>query len=260
MEKEKLIALWIDSLERQLAPSEKKQLEDGLSQYPELQAEIQGEHSMWDKLESVLAPNPSQEMDTRFQEMLVSEKKKIKRRQIHLSIGSWLELHWKAGLAFGMIGLVIGYLAFPKNQSDEFQTLAGEMQEMKKMMMLTLIEQPQAQERIRAVSMAKEFRSVDDKVIEVLGQTLADDENINVRLAAIESLVSYWDVPKARETLVANISSQSSPIIQSAIADAMLALGEKNAIEALEELVADETTNAAVKEKIEITVDRLRSI
>ena len=260
MEKEKLIELWVDSLERALDPSERQQLENGLSQYPELHEEIQAERNMWNKLESIDVPSPSQEMDAQFYDLLSSEKKKIKRRQFHLSIGSWLQLHWQAGLAFGLIGLVLGYLVLPKQQSNELQTLAGEMQEMKKMMMLTLIEQPQAQERIKAVSLAREFKSVDEKVIDVLGQTLSEDENINVRLAAIESLVSYWDVPKARETLVANISSQTSPIIQSAIADAMLALGEKNAIPPLEELVEDDATNSAVKEKIAITVDRLRSI
>ncbi len=256
------IEWYMDFLTGELNEEKSEILKTYLETNPELKAELNADETLWNQLGKIETPEPSVAMDARFEAALSGYLAgSAKTSNKSFQIPEWLSLNWRMGLAFSLVGLVMGYGLFrnPAQQS-EISSLTNEVQDMKKMMMLTLIEQPGAQQRIKAVSMAQEFVEVDDKVIQVLGNTLQSDDNVNVRLAAIDALLSYWDNAAARQIMVESIAFQSSPIVQSAIADAMLALREKEAIGAFEKLMSDEEINEAVKSKIESTVDQLKSI
>ena len=256
------IEWYMDLLTGELSEERSASLKTYLDAHPELKRALHADEMLWNQLGKIETPEPSLAMDARFEAALsgyLAGRAKPAKRPFE--IPDWLSLNWKVGLAFSVIGLVIGFVIFGNpSQQSELSTLSHEVQDMKKMMMLTLIEQPGAQQRIKAVSLAQEFTEVDDKVIGVLGNTLQNDGNVNVRLAAIDALLSYWNHAAARQIMVESIAYQSSPIVQSAIADAMLSLREKQAIGAFEKLMSDEEINEAVKSKIELTIDQLRSI
>ncbi len=261
--KEQIFQLWAEKLAGDLDKNVEVIFDAYLKDHPEVARELRDNEAIWDALDRYqTTPEPSEAMDDRFYGFLGQEMESNAKKQSRtLWLRQWPELPWKVAAAFTLIGIFAGYLLLPNPQQNrEISDLVNEVEEMKKMMMLTLIEQPKAGERIRAVSMAREFDTVDDKVIEVLGETLVTDENVNVRLAAIESLLSYWDVAKAREVLVSSITQQNSPIVQSAIADAMMSLREKAAISPLKELIDKNGLEESIKEKLVTTVDQLQSI
>ncbi len=260
--RDEIIELWAAGLNGQLSTGEQQKLDQLLAKESELKEELEAEMVLWHELDEKPIPAPSMQMDANFHEFLKAEIARSKpRNQWVTVISEWFHQHWQPSLAFMLVGMVAGYFLVPRGMpSSEINQLSGEVQEMKKMMMLTLIEQPKARERIKAVGMAREFESVDEKVIDALGKTLSTDENVNVRLAAIESLMSYWNVPRAREVLVSSIAQQQSPIIQSAIADAMITLGEKSAIDPLEALIDANGLEESVKEKLKSTINQLKSI
>ncbi|MDW3197384.1 MAG: HEAT repeat domain-containing protein [Cytophagales bacterium] len=256
------IEWYMDFLAGELSEEKTGPLKGYLEANPDLKEELHADKTIWNQLGKIETPEPSMAMDARFESALAGYMAgSAKQSQRSFQLPGWLTANLRMGLAFSLIGLVIGFAVFrnPAQQS-EIATLTNEVQGMKKMMMLTLIEQPGAQQRIKAVSMAQEFVEVDDKVIKVLGNTLQTDDNVNVRLAAIDALLSYWDNATARQIMVESIAFQSSPIVQSAIADAMLSLREKQAIGEFEKLMTDEEINEAVKSKIESTIDQLKSI
>lgn len=256
------IEWYMDLLAGELSDEKSATLKAYLETHQELRQELQADETFWDRLGKIETPDPSTAMDTRFEAALSGYLAGQARRSRNtFQLPEWLVLNWKLGLTFSLVGLLVGFVFFrnPAQQS-EIATLTNEVQGMKKMMMLTLIEQPGAQQRIKAVSMAQDFEEVDDKVIRVLGNTLQSDDNVNVRLAAIDALLSYWGNAAARKILVESIAYQSSPIVQSAIADAMLSLGEKNAIQEFEKLINDDEVNEAVQSKIVSTIDQLKSI
>ncbi len=256
------IEWYMDHLTGELDEDKSAKLKAFLETHPELRKELNADQTLWDQLGKIETPAPSAAMDARFEAALSGYLAGSTKKTRHtIQIPDWLVLHWRSGLAFSLLGLVLGFVLFrnPAQQS-EISALTNEVQGMKKMMMLTLIEQPGAQQRIKAVSMAQDFVEVDDKVIHVLANTLQTDNNVNVRLAAIDALLSYWENATARQVLVESIAFQSSPIVQSAIADAMLSLREKQAIGEFEKLMTDEEINEAVKMKIVSTIDQLKSI
>lgn len=256
------IEWYMDLLAGELNEENSASLKVYLEANPELQEELHADETLWNRLGQIEAPAPSPAMDARFDAALTgylagSSKQTSRTFQVPI----WLSLNWKMGLAFSLVGLMLGFVIFRNpTQQTELSALTNEVQDMKKVMMLTLIKQPGAQQRIKAVSLAREFVEVDDKVIQVLGNTLQSDDNVNVRLAAIDALLSYWDNATARKVMVESIAFQSSPIVQSAIADAMLSLREKQAIGAFEQLINEDEINEVVKSKIESTIDQLKSI
>ena len=255
---------WVDYLTGELEDEKSSELSQYLRSHPELQEELKASEEVWLDLEKIPRPAPSGAMDSKFEAMLDGYRAANERNSAinWLPIlQDWLSRSWRVGFAALVIGLLLGWLLVPNARQDtQMADLNSEVQEMKKMMMLTLIDQPKAQERIRAVNMAGELSSSDVKVIQVLAETLNSDENINVRLAALQSMVKYWEFSEARSELVKSISMQDSPLIQTAIADAMLALREKKAIGEFEKLLAKPELNEGVKEKLELTVQKLRQI
>ncbi|MEM9324083.1 MAG: HEAT repeat domain-containing protein [Bacteroidota bacterium] len=256
------IEWWMDHLAGVLDEAQERELRDFLRGHPALSAELKVHEETWNQLSALEGLEPSPAMDTKFEAALQGYMAAdTGRNRRSFRVPFWFQAHWQMALAFTMVGLAIGYLVVPRGDANEqISQLSEEVLEMKKVMMLTLIEQPKAQERIKAVSIASELEDADEKVIEVLAKTLATDDNINVRLAAIESLMKYWDRPEARQVLVSSITQQASPLVQVAIADAMLALREKEAINEFEKLIDDQELDESVKMKIENTIDQLRSI
>ena len=158
----------------------------------------------------------------------------------------------------GAIGYFIGK---PDNDAltsqSEVKKLSSEVQAMKQLMMLSMLENPIATERLKAVSYTQELNNVDDQVVDALLTTLNFDQNENVRLVTLEALIQLADNPKVREGLVQSLLKQESPLMQVALADAMVKLQEKSSVKHFKQMLQKENLNEAVKGKIEKTIDVL---
>ena len=255
MEQEKIQELIMKYNEGQADPSEIKMIErlieDGtieLSQLHELNA-------MDEQVMRMESPIPSTELDDKFYQMLRKLKKEGKGFS-WASFFSWPELAPK--LAFAsvtlLIGFFVGYLFVPSPQSNkEVAVLSEEISDLKEMVMFSLLEKESATDRLKAVSLTSEM-SPSDKVTAALLQTLNADENINVRLAALDALKPYANSSKVREGLVRSIANQDSPLVQVALADLMVELHEKSSVKELQKILKSENTPKEVKKRIEESI------
>jgi HEAT repeat protein len=128
---------------------------------------------------------------------------------------------------------------------------------MREMMMLSLLENPSASERIRGVGYTTEIKAANKQVIDALLTTLNNDPNVNVRLMTLDALTHFAGDAGVREGLVQSIVQQESPLVQSAMADVMLKLQEKRSIQPFKKLLQQKQLNTMVKTKIEQTINRL---
>ncbi|MDR3716044.1 MAG: HEAT repeat domain-containing protein [Puia sp.] len=145
----------------------------------------------------------------------------------------------------------------PMSLNKQIDSLSSQVSEMKQMMMLSLLENPSASQRIRAVGYTDEIGSANKKVIDALLATLNEDPNVNVRLITLEALSKYSKDPRVRQGLVQSITRQESPLLQSAIADVMVKLQEKRSIKPLQTLLDKKDLNEMVKTKIEQSIRKL---
>ncbi len=209
------------------------------------------ENEIWEKLGEIKSPVP-RNLRPDFDAML-SEFKEKNKLNSNLTIGNWQG--WAAAACLLMVGLLGGMFLQKSifNPKEDVAGLKMEMQEMKQMMMLSLIENPTATERMKAVSYSAEV-PVDDKMIDALLLTLNNDEDDNVRLVTVEALTKLAKHARVREGLVLSISKQTSPLVQIALADAMVSLQEKRSIKPFEKILKDQNTNTVVKEKIQESI------
>lgn len=197
-------------------------------------------------------PNPSLQLDDTFYDMLAAQRK-AEKRSSWKNIFSLPDLFPR--LAFAtvtlLVGMVAGYLFNrPSNDPEQMQVLAKEVTDLKEMMMLSLLEKESATERLRAVSLTNEMDEVSNKVTSALLHTLNNDENVNVRLAALEALKPYMKNSGVREAIIESIGIQESPLIQMALAEFMAAINEKSSVKEFEKLLESERTPVEVKNKI----------
>lgn len=257
------IVWWADLLEGNLDNEKKVLLEQYLSSHPKLAKELKDEQIIWDQLESIEVPEPSKAMDRSFYSMLEGYQSASANRSVFSDliekISYWLNANWQVSLSALTIGLVIGFFVLPKNNGDVSE-LASEVQDMKKLLVLSMIEKPRAQDRIKAVNMVSEIPESNHTITMTLISTLNNDKSMNVRLAALEALMTYASHSFVREALVRSITKQESPLMQVALADAMIDLQEKSALKPFSQLLDSTLVEESVKSKLESTIKTLKEI
>ncbi|MFY0598223.1 MAG: HEAT repeat domain-containing protein [Cyclobacteriaceae bacterium] len=257
------IVWWADLLTGDLEPEKKTLLEEYLSSHPKLEEELKGEELIWDELALVQVPQPSNAMDQRFMSMLEGYRSatanEFKWAGFIDKLTYWININWRVSLPSVALGLIIGFFLLPKSDGD-VRELANEVQDMKKLLVLSMIEKPRAHDRIKAVSMVDEMPKSDNAITLALISTLNNDQSMNVRLAALEALVAYGSHSFVREELLKSIALQHSPLLQVALADAMIALQEKSAVEPFTQLLDSTLVEESVKLKLESTIETLKEI
>jgi len=152
------------------------------------------------------------------------------------------------GIAIGM-AVKTGPAA---NTQNEIKNLQAEVQNMKKEMkeqsLLNGIDDQSASERIKAVSYAEQMASPDQKVIDALFNSLNNDKNVNVRLAALYSLARFADRHVVRDSLVSSLSIQNEPIIQVVLINLLAEKRERKAIGPIKEIMTNKKTLKEVKD------------
>lgn len=266
MEQEKFEILMMDYLTDRLDVDARKEFETSLQDNPDHQEQFDELSQTWNQLDGVPAPEPSQQMDEQFFDMLHTEIDKIEKSKSK-SIG-WLsaiaELLWKPQMAYGILllsmGLMGGYLLKSDVESGIPTTVLSnpnETEEVREQLVLTLLEQPSANQRLQGINEVNKIGKIDQTVIKALLKTLNNDANVNVRLAAIESLTNYLDEPMVREGLVQSIVKQDAPIIQVTLANLMVALQEKESIEPFKTLMRTKELDKSVKQKLETSINSI---
>lgn len=193
---------------------------------------------------------PSIRLDDQFYSMLSAEKKKL--RTTSFQFPSWSVLLPRVAFAtvFLVVGVVGTVLYTSRITSPEVSQLTKEVSDLKEMMMLSLLEKESATERLRAVSLTNEMSSASKNVTEALIKTLNNDENVNVRLAALDALKPYVGDTSVRVALVKSIGQQVSPLVQVALAELMAAIQEKKSVKEFEQILKGERTPEEVKQRI----------
>lgn len=217
-------------------------------------------HGMDLKLDAIPVPEPSQKLDESFYRFLKGANREREAVGFRLS-DLWRSgplVRWAYSIALVGIGLAAGWLIKGEgNAHSEVNKLSAEVQEMKELMMLTLLEKESTSDRLKAVSLTNEIPEVSDKVTDALLKTLNNDDNVNVRLAALEALYPYAGDPKVRRGLIASITLQESPLVQVGLAEMMVALQEKQSVSSLRKLLDDETTPPEIKKQIKESIEIL---
>ncbi len=262
----------LDWLNNQLQADERAAFEIHLNQCPDCQAELQATRKLWEAMGNVNVPNPSHNLPIQFYTMLETFKADARKKEHKPTVWETLRkgievifaprnvVRLAYSLCVLFVGLVGGYWLNDRRTPDykeQIEVLSAQVQDMNQKVVLSLLQNSSANERLRAVSYTKEIGDVDEKVVDALFSTLNNDSNVNVRLVTLEALVQLADHPKVREGLVHSILKQDTPLVQAALADVMVKLEEKRSIKPLQRLLEQDNVDIIVKTKIKETIKAL---
>jgi len=221
-----------------------------LSSCDRCRAEAEELRALWGSLDQLPEENPSQRMRQRFYDSLREFRQRESDRQ-HMF---WWSRHPVFQVAFGvailLIGVVIGHFATRQSGSEVAQ-LRGEVDNMRQMVTLSLLQQQNASDRLRGVNWSYRVEPSDPEVLGALLTTVNHDPNVNVRLAAVDALRKFSDSPVGRTGLVQALGKQDSPLVQIAILDQIVELREKTAAPSVKFLLSKQDLNTDVKQRAE---------
>lgn len=251
-------------LQNELSETDRKEVEYLLETSGEFAAHFNETKQVWEAMDMIKVPETSPVLKTNFQAML----KTFELEQKHHDKNIWRKAAGlfvykpKYNLAYAVLLISIGffgaYLFFiPHNNA--IKNLTQQVNDIKQVAMLSMLENNTASERMKAVSYTQGLKDVNDKIIIALFTTLNNDENENVRLATLDALVRFADNPKVREGLVASLLRQDSELMQVALANVMLQLQEKKSVHSLKKLLENKNINTLVKEKLEETIKNIET-
>ncbi len=155
-------------------------------------------------------------------------------------------------LVGGVVGGLVGYRAGSGNiDTTGMVQLRDEVRSVNRLLIVSLLQQQSATERLQGVSWSYKVDRPDPEVTGALLQTLNQDPNVNVRLAALDAVSRSVSEPQVRAGLLRSLADTTAPMIQLAILDVVVRSNMKESTSALKDLLKKPGVNAVVKNRIE---------
>jgi hypothetical protein len=220
-------------------------------------AESEELKSVWNSLGRLPEENPGEEMRARFYDSLRDWRQREAERRHRFA---WLRhpaFQAACATAILAIGAGLGFVAASRN-GWEVAHLRGELDNMRQLVALSLMQQQNAPDRLRGVNWAYRVEQTDTEVLAALLNAVNHDPNVNVRLAAVDALRNFSSSPVGRRGLVQALAKQTSPLVQIAILDQIVEQRDKSAAPGVRFLLASQGLNADVKQRAEWALRQLQ--
>lgn len=266
----------IDYIDGKLDEAEKAVWEQKIKDNPEVAREYHQLRELMGLMERRIVQPPDKRLETGFLSMLEDEiiementfiementledpEKNIRKEKVKVY---GLKLSGPLGIAASvvlvLIGTLIGMFVIKSGQDGQISSLKKELDATKAMVINSLEGQSSPSQRIAGVNASFKLKEADDEIITVLINTMKNDNNINVRLAAIEALYQFSSEEKVKDAFVNALARQKEPVIQLTLINILVNLKENRAIDHMQKIIEDKQTIKSVKDEAQLGVYKL---
>ena len=265
-----IINIMPDFIAGNLDPVEQDKFQRHLNDCPICKAEVESISGIWQKMEKIPEEKPAPALKIRFDNMLEAYKQGQKQAHQPVNFKATLSslfeklilpkpaFQFAGSLIFLLIGLTLGYFLHPVlSNENNVSELREEISNMQQIVSLTLLKQDSASDRLQGVMYGSKIAGESSNILSELMNTLNNDSNVNVRLAAVNALYLYRNNSQIKQGLINSLSVQESPLVQIALVDLLSEIKEEKALNALEELIKRNHLNPEVKKRAELGINHL---
>lgn len=163
-----------------------------------------------------------------------------------------LSPYWKwAGAAAAVLISIslLSSLYLNWTQREQLGHMQAEIERTQRMLMLSMLENPSASNRMQAMGVSLQQVKRDDEVLDALRQVLDHDPNVNVRLKAANALADFIEEPGVIDIMIASLEKQTFPQVQIALIEILTEARKKEAINAFHKLLDQEELMNIVRDK-----------
>jgi hypothetical protein len=265
-----------DRLTGSLDAAHDGELREHLASCADCQAELADVEALWQALGDAPVPLvPSNRMRERFSAALAAERASTDRRPASRPVRgrTWTASLWPGEplvqMAIAASLLIVGVLvgrALPAKApapavaaSGELAGVRSELRDMRQMLTLSLLQQQSAADRLQGVNWTARIDQPGNEIVSALLDTLLHDQNVNVRLAAVDALRRFSDRPDVRLGTKEAIGDRSLPMLQVAVIDFMIETRDPQAPALLRELAQNTSMDESVRGRARWGLERLSS-
>ena len=254
MEKEKMESLILDYIDGNLDGELKQFVETQIDKNPDYSRFYHENRDLIALLDSDTDEEPPSRIADNFHQVLEEQIVETKVVPMSSSTPAWMKI--AAAVSLLVVGFLSGKVLFSPDQ-DEMQALKDEMSMTRQLVSKALDESAPASERLQSVRVSYQVESADSEILATLINTMNNDENVNVRLAAIKGLSRFTEEASVRTALVNTLEVQTDPIIQVFLINVLVEIQEKSALEGLKKLTEDEGVNETVRDEAQLGIFEL---
>ncbi len=242
--------LFIDYLDNNLDRLSRLELEKHIKKCKECSGELSQLILLNEKIIKARMISTPDSLFESFMFNLEKEKNKLNTRMSGIFNLSWLKI--AASILIFITGTLFGILITKSYLvNTRVKDLENEIGNLKQVVAITMFGQHTTSEKIKALNYYGETRKVNPKFINALAYALQNDDNVNVRIAAVKALFRYKDVEEVNELLIKSLNDQNEPMIQIVLIKFLVDNREKEAVESLKYLINDDETNIVVRQYAE---------
>ncbi|HJR71791.1 MAG TPA: HEAT repeat domain-containing protein [Gammaproteobacteria bacterium] len=243
------LALIIDRLKGLSTPADEQRLAAHLEGCAACRTEVAATEAVWLGLGAAEVEVPSARLRARFHSALAAHEAAASRPWSERLLASF----WPQQPAFAasfavallLAGMLVGRL-LPSSVDTEVAALRDEVRTVG----LALLDHQSASERLLGVAWAGRTTQAPE-VVDALLERVQYDQNLSVRLAAVEALRAQLAQPGVSAGLASALGRPEAPLLQVALADALLASGDSMAIDAVRAVLGSDELDPAVREYVE---------
>lgn len=155
-----------------------------------------------------------------------------------------------AGIALLIGAFTLGRTLNLKQEDQSFAAQENKILEIQQTAMISLIGNQSPSKRIQGVNLISKFENPDEEIINALINRLLLDENMNVRLTAVEALSMFAKSETVKSAFIKVLATEKDPSVQIAIIQNLVRIQAQNAAEPMKRLLEQEDTQPFVKEEI----------
>jgi len=244
-----------ESLAGELTGAARAELMDHLAACSACSSEAAKMGAVWRGLDSPLEAEPDPVMRTRFLEVLEAYRAGIEQsrgRTGWWEAGWWpARAVWQTALALALLvagGFGERYLARPRTPGPEIAQLQRQVENLRELVALSMLRDQSPSSRIHGVTFGSQMAQPDRPIEQALLYAVNHDDNVNVRLSAVDALEKLAGNPEIRRALVDALPMQDSPLVETAIVDVLVRTNDTEAVPALRQLVRDAQADESVRQ------------
>ena len=264
----------VDYLSGAMLPGAAAELETHLSECATCREAMATAREMWQRLGQIPAEAPSPALRERVDAIIEAYRQGLAEQAPARATRSpwsswwqaWTQWHpaWRlaAQTAAVACAFVAGSIWQPKSiaqlhPNQAVAELSREVDNLRQLVTLTLLQQPSATERLEGVSYSHNVPAQNEKVLAALLQALESDPNVNVRIAAVDALRQYSSSSLARQGMVKSLAQESSPLVQSELIELLVQWQEKGSIPVLQKIKQNQNSDPTIVRQAEEGLRRL---
>lgn len=244
-------ALVIDRLKGLCSTADGERLDAHLASCAECRAEAEATAAIWQRLGVDEEAVPHERLRARFHAGLAAHEA--------AAAEPWLERWWprqpalQAALAASLLlaGVLLGQ-RWPSDVDTEIAALRAEVRTVG----LALLDHQSAAERLLGVEWSRRTAS-NPAIVAALLERVRYDSNLSVRLAAVDALRTQLGQAEVSAGLAAALERPEPPLLQVALADALLATGDGAAIDAVRAVLSRSEIDPSVRDYLQTSLAEL---